>query len=619
MTDYRQPPQPPQPQPRPAAPQPQPAAPQPEGPRGSHVHHSYIWLGSLRTAFMLLAIVVFSSFSAIIGAISEGEAITRGDIPMLFIVIGSVIAGIVVLVALVAVYQVISYKHLYYELGPEEFSLYSGILNKKRVHVPYQRIQSVDQHATLIQRIFGVCSVSIDTAGGAANKAVIVPYVQKTQAEELRRELFARKQYAVAVRNGAAPDAAVAAMASAAGVPAQALHEGANVLDAPAEIWQDVRGVFGGAAVDTGRVTYEYGMSNKELVFTGLSNNTAFFVVVVGIVGAVSQFMGQMAPILSGSMEPLVGNVVATSVRLFGGSLIAAGVATFLAASLVLWLLSAIGACVSYGGFRACRRDNRIEVEHGLLQHRFQGVDVDRVQSVMVKQSFIRRLLGYCELSLGKIDAAAENSDDQQKGLSQQGLVIHPFVKMSRVPEILAGIVPEFADVPTENIPVAPVGLRRALIRRCIIQGTGFWLAVLVAAGQIAVNLLADPAVPDGAMTLFFVNNGALFGYALAVVLLVLDAVGAVLWFRGSGFAYNERFMQVSNGGFARETISFPRKKIQFGYTKTNPFQRNAGTATVNARTAAGVGGTTIRLIDAREDDARAWLAWLKPHGNVIQ
>ena len=158
--------------------------------------------------------------------------------------------------------------------------------------MPYQRIQSVDQHATLIQRIFGVCSVSIDTAGGAANKAVIVPYVQKTQAEELRRELFARKQYAVAVRNGAAPDAAVAAMASAAGVPAQALHEGANVLDAPAEIWQDVRGVFGGAAVDTGRVTYEYGMSNKELVFTGLSNNTAFFVVVVGIVGAVSQFMG---------------------------------------------------------------------------------------------------------------------------------------------------------------------------------------------------------------------------------------------------------------------------------------------------------------------------------------
>lgn len=610
MTDFQQ------------APQPQPQ-PQPRELQKHHVHHSYIWLGSLRTAFMLLVIVAFSSFSAIIGAISDGEVITRGDIPTLVLIIGAVIVGIVVLVALIAVYQVISYKHLYYELGPEEFNLYSGILNKKRVHVPYQRIQSVDQRATLIQRIFGVCSVSIDTAGGASNKAVMVPYVQKTQAEELRRELFARKQYVVAVQNGAASEAeaAAAAVAVAAGAVPQGVHEAANanVLDAPAEIWQDVRGVFGGAAVDTGRVTYEYGMSNKELIFTGLSNNTAFFVVVIGIVGAVAQFMGEMAPLLSGTMEPLVGNVVGASVQLFGGNLIAAGVAAFVGASLVLWLLSAIGACISYGGFRACRRDNRIEVEHGLLQHRFQGVDVDRVQSVVVKQSFIRRLLGYCELSLGKIDAAAEGSDDQQKSLNQQGLVIHPFVKMTRVPEILAGIIPEFADVPTDNIPVAPVGLRRAIIRRCLIQGTGFWLAVLVAVGQIAVNVLANPAVPDEAMTLFFVNNGALFGYALAVVLLVLDAVGAVLWFRGSGFAYNERFMQVSNGGFARETISFPRKKIQFGYTKTNPFQRNAGTATVSARTAAGIGGTTIRLIDVREDDARAWLAWLKPHGNVIQ
>lgn len=610
MTDFQQAPQP----------QPQPA---PRELQKHHVHHSYIWLGSLRTAFMLLVVVAFSSFSAIIGAISDGEVITRGDIPTLVLIIGAVIVGIVVLVALIAVYQVISYKHLYYELGPEEFNLYSGILNKKRVHVPYQRIQSVDQRATLIQRIFGVCSVSIDTAGGASNKAVMVPYVQKTQAEELRRELFARKQYVVAVQNGAASEAeaAAAAVAVAAGAVPQGAHEAANanVLDAPAEIWQDVRGVFGGAAVDTGRVTYEYGMSNKELIFTGLSNNTAFFVVVIGIVGAVAQFMGEMAPLLSGTMEPLVGNVVGASVQLFGGNLIAAGVAAFVGASLVLWLLSAIGACISYGGFRACRRDNRIEVEHGLLQHRFQGVDVDRVQSVVVKQSFIRRLLGYCELSLGKIDAAAEGSDDQQKSLNQQGLVIHPFVKMTRVPEILAGIIPEFADVPTDNIPVAPVGLRRAIIRRCLIQGTGFWLAVLVAVGQIAVNALANPAVPDEAMTLFFVNNGALFGYALAVVLLILDAVGAVLWFRGSGFAYNERFMQVSNGGFARETISFPRKKIQFGYTKTNPFQRNAGTATVSARTAAGIGGTTIRLIDAREDDARAWLAWLKPHGNVIQ
>ncbi|WP_080800467.1 PH domain-containing protein [Arabiibacter massiliensis] len=608
----------PQPAPQPAAPQP--AAPQPAAPQAPelerhHVHHSYIWLGSIQVAVTMFVVMLISIFSSVVGSIAEGERMTSSDYPILLIIVVACVVGFLLVVGIIFLVQWWSYRHLYYQLGTEEFNLYSGIFNKKRVHVPYQRIQSVDQRATLMQRIFGVCTVSIDTAGGSNNKAVQVPYVSKMQAEELRRELFARKQNAAAAQAGTAPAAAAASQAAA---PASA-HPLNNVLDAPAEIWDDVRGVFGGAGVDTGRVTYEYGLTNKELVFTGLSNNTGFLVVVIGIVGGLSQFVGQMAPIVAGVAEPVVGNMVSMSVKLFGGNAIAAGVAAFMLGAVVLWALSAVGTCLAFGGFRARRRDSRIEVERGLLQHQFQGVDIDRVQSVVVRQSFIRRLLGYCELSLGKIDAVSDNQDAQQQSQTQQGLVIHPFVKLNRVPEILAGIVPEFADVPANNTPVAPVALRRALIRRCLIQGSGLWLAVIVAVTQLCFNVFSDPSVPDQAYAVGLANMGAIFGYVLAVVLLICDAVGAVLWFRGSGFAYNRRFMQVSNGGLARETISFPRKKIQFGYTKTNPFQRNAGTATINARTAAGVGGTTIRLIDATEEDARAWLEWLEPRGNVIQ
>ena len=625
-------PQPYAPAPYPGQPYPQqplPQQPMPQEPPRHHVHHSYIWLGSIQAGAAMFFVVLVSGFSGFVGALADGETI-GGDLPLLMLVIGAIVLGLVLIIGLVALFQWLSYKHLYYIIGPEEFNLYSGIFNKKRVHVPYQRIQSVDQRASLLQRVFGVCTVSIDTAGGSNNKAVQVPYVQKSQAEQLRTELFARKQYATAVQEGMAPQEAAVAVAAASGVvlpqagaAGQAAVAGSagqaphNVLDAPAEIWTDVRGVFGGSAVDTGKVTYEYGLSNKELLFTGLSNNTAFVLVILGILGGAAQFASQMAPVLTGMVDPIVGQFVLLSGQLFGGNLVAAGVALVLVIAAVMWLLSIVGSAISFGGFRACRRDNRIEVERGLLQHQFQGVSVDRVQSVIVKQSFIRRLLGYCELSLGKIDAAAESSDEQQKSLSQ-GLVVHPFVKMSRVPEILAGLVPEFAGVPVESTPVAPVALRRALIRRGIIQGTGLWLAVIIAIGQLCSNAFIVPD-GDGVIALFYINTGAFIGYALCLVLFVLDLVGAVLWFRGSGFAYNEHFMQVSNGGFARETVSFPRKKIQFGYTKTNPFQRRARTATVSARTAAGVGGTTIRLIDVCEEDARSWLDWLKPRGNVVE
>lgn len=625
-------PQPYAPAPYPGQPYPQqplPQQPMPQEPPRHHVHHSYIWLGSIQAGAAMFFVVLVSGFSGFVGALADGETI-GDDLPLLMLVIGAIVLGLVLIIGLVALFQWLSYKHLYYIIGPEEFNLYSGIFNKKRVHVPYQRIQSVDQRASLLQRVFGVCTVSIDTAGGSNNKAVQVPYVQKSQAEQLRTELFARKQYATAVQEGMAPQEAAVAVATASGVvlpqagaAGQAAVAGSagqaphNVLDAPAEIWTDVRGVFGGSAVDTGKVTYEYGLTNKELLFTGLSNNTAFVLVILGILGGAAQFASQMAPVLTGMVDPLVGQFMLLSGQLFGGNLVAAGVALVLVIAAVMWLLSIVGSAISFGGFRACRRDNRIEVERGLLQHQFQGVSVDRVQSVIVKQSFIRRLLGYCELSLGKIDAAAESSDEQQKSLSQ-GLVVHPFVKMSRVPEILAGLVPEFAGVPVESTPVAPVALRRALIRRGIIQGTGLWLAVIIAIGQLCSNAFIVPD-GDGVIALFYINTGAFIGYALCLVLFVLDLVGAVLWFRGSGFAYNEHFMQVSNGGFARETVSFPRKKIQFGYTKTNPFQRRARTATVSARTAAGVGGTTIRLIDVCEEDARSWLDWLKPRGNVVE
>lgn len=598
-----------------------------------HVHHSYIWLGSLRTGAAVVFALVISLFSSIASLVSGIQHLASGgDLAFGMLVAVAVVAGgfVLVLAAIFAVH-VVAYRHLWYQVGPEEFNLYSGVFSKKRVHVPYQRIQSVDQKATLLQRVFGVCTVSIDTAGGANNKAVVVPYLAKQQAEVLRAQLFARKQWLAAGNDpasfpawtvGAAAPQPASGAASSPGAavpqPASGTPAEGNVLDLPADLWNEVGGVFAGAAVDTGRVTYEYGLTNKELVLTGFSNNTAFVVVVIALMGAVGQFADMLFDLVPGSGDAAVDAVVSAASGQVAGSLAAALFAAFIGGSLVLWLLSALASCLSYGGFHARRRDDRIEVERGLLQHQFQGVGIDRVQSVIIKQGFVRRLLGCCEVSLGKIDAAADGGDT--KASSSQGvLVIHPFVKASRVPDILSGLVPEFSGLPDEPRRVAPVALRRGLVRRCLWQGTGFWLAVTVLFCQVALHLLIAYEEPGEAWALPYLDGGCAVGYLLAFVLLVVDAVGAVLWYRESSFAVNDRFMQVSNGGISRETVSFPRQKIQFGYAKTNPLQRLARTATLSARTAAGVGGTTIRLIDVREEDARVWLAWLKPRGNVLQ
>lgn len=636
--------------PAPAPMPPAAAAPSTELPR-HHVHHSYIWLESVRTIFIIAVCVVVANFSTIIGLVAEEGMGAEAGFIMAVAGIGTLVV-ILLTFGIVAGLRVVGYKHLYFTVGPDEFTLCSGIFNKKQVHVPYQRVQSVDQRATLLQRLFGVCTVSIDTAGGAANKAVVVPYVTKAQAEWLRAELYNRKnalaaQAAVAMGMAGAASATATGMAGApvpqsveAGVAAMAQGAAAfagnvpspavagNVLDVGAEAWSQVGGVFAGPAQDTGRVTYEYGLTNKELFFAGLSNTTSVGLIFAGLVVGVLQIVGFIFAVMGDAADGAVESALVFAGSQASAYLIGAVSAGIIVLVLVLWVFSALGSYIGYGGFKARRRNNRIEVEYGLLQHTFQGIDIDRVQSVVVKQSFIRRLLGYCELSLGKIDAATgEDSGNKQNTLANQGIIIHPFVKMNRVPEILAGLVPEFSDLPHEAKPVAKVALRRAVLRQSIWFGGGFWLAVFAVACMAGLAALVG-GIESGAILLEEGDErliGLLYTFGggvlvillvLAAILFIVDVVNAVLWARESSFAYNHRFMQVSNGGLSRETVSFPRQKIQFGCTKSNPLQRRAGTDTLLATTAAGSGGTTTTLIDASHADAMAWLDWLKPGGN---
>lgn len=608
-----------------------------EQPERYRVHHAFIWLGGLRALFVTLWVIVvgaFSGLAALVAEITENPAFARDAGFVFALIVGGIIAVVLVIAALCFLLRWLQWRHLWYQFDPAEFSIYSGVISKKRTHVPYGRVQSVDQKATLIQRVLGLCAVSIDTAGGANNKAIVVPYVTKSQAEALRQQLYVQKAQlaAGAVAPVAAADGAVASgeaapgaaaapvMVDAAPVP-MAAHPTApgegNILDAASDLTAQMSGVFDSPSFAQEAPSYEYGLSNKQLVLTGLFNNTSFVIVAVGLLAVVGQLIQGVADLVPNSdvlFESAVESVVAREGALMAGGIL---LGVFLVIALVMWALSAVGTMLSFGGFKARRRGDRVEVERGILQHSFQGVAIDRVQSVIISQTLVRRLMGYCEISLGKIDAMGDGSNESNKGKGgvQAGrVVVHPFVKKSQCAEIIAGLIPEFADMPTQATAVAPVAMRRAILRRTLWQGPGFWLIVATALLHVLMHVAAvatqDPDLFD-LLTIF--DPAATFLYAVGAVCMIANCIGTVMWARESSFAVNRRFMQVSNGGLSRESVSFPRQKIQFGCVRTNPFQRMAKTATLKAVIAAGVGGTTISLVDVTEEDAAHWMEWLEP------
>ena len=619
------------------------------------VHHSYIWLGGLKNACIVLFAIMVSLVGSVVPMLIK-EIDDGFEFTSLYFLIGVliIIAAVVLIAGIIVLIYWLSWKYMSYELAPQQFNFYSGIFSKKRLHIPYQRVQSVDMRAGVLQRIAGVCTLEIDTAGGSSNKAVLVPYVLKSDAQAVRAEIFGRKHIinngGIIREDGSAvmPDGTVITSISGsffsatqenvafdAGVAAQGAYSSAmpngaqnaeNVFDDVNEFLVTTHGAFDNASFnETAAVRFETGLTNKELLLSGISDvknvAAAIFVALVGILGflcsfgvAVDFFAEQVEEqIESGAFTSFISNLGSP---LFVLQLILPGVLAFFGAYVVMAAFSAIGSVLSYGGFKVRRRGNRVEVERGLLQRQTQGVDIDRVQLVRVEHGWIRRMFGYCKVMVGRIDSAAKDDsgkNSQTQAAASQGMVVHPFLKTSELEHFLHELMPEF-DCECENVVKPPQrAKRRAVLRGALWFNGGFWTLVglLICALFIYVCVAAfepDYAHQTAHMLLDF--------WSIAVVLLIPMAIGVVRglkWLKGSYLAYGGNFVKMVNEGFTCKEVIIPRQKIQFSNVRMNPFQYAQDFRNVEITTATGIGGIGEMIWDLELEDAETVQEWLRP------
>lgn len=160
------------------------------------LHPRAVWLFFISYIWRWIFVAVFAGL-LLISTIAE-NAKPSGLLSYLW----WLLVVIPVFLVLVYIWARLSYRFYRYELTENGFRKELGVIWKKYVTIPYDRIQNVDIYRGVIARILGLSDLHIQTAGmsnvgkhGMRTEGRL-PGLSKEEAERLRDELIQRaRQY----------------------------------------------------------------------------------------------------------------------------------------------------------------------------------------------------------------------------------------------------------------------------------------------------------------------------------------------------------------------------------------------------------------------------------------
>ncbi len=498
-----------------------------------------------------------------------------------------VIAIASAIVALSVVSSVITWRTRTWELTDAGIMLRSGLVTSKQLQVPYEHIHTVNMSSSLVERVLGLMTLDLDTgAASSEGEATRIRGLQAGMAEALREELFRRKAAVLA-------DQGLDARTADADASAEADDEASPTAPAPSP-------------------DACYTLTTAQLVFAALTEArvvaqaVAFLILIVQGINLLQE--SELV-----NLSDVAGDIAVLPVALLIGV-----AALLLALALIVgFAISFVMSLIGYAGYRAERAAGRISVERGLLSRTSHTVALERIQSINIRQGLIRQLIGYAEVRASVVGAIGSSDETS----TADGVVLHPFIRVTEVEAFLASIAPDFSAAETvetgrvcfdssseELEEIGLVRLPRAAARRLAFRTAMKSLALAVALAGAGV-FLARVLLAGESWSMVRLAIGALL-VVMGVAVVARMILSAVLRYRDSRIGHDRtRFVMVV-GGVKRRTEVVLRARLQHATASASPFQRRVQVATFMTRTAA-TGDLVLRDVSAA--DADALLAWIRP------
>ncbi|HZY65706.1 MAG TPA: PH domain-containing protein [Rubrobacteraceae bacterium] len=306
-----------------------------------HLHPAAMLIGAVKTLRRWIGFLAAGGAAAIFSG---------GTRMSVFLVL-----GVVLVVAGSAVWGFLSWRATRYWTSSGAFHLRQGVLQKNERTIPLEHVQSVDTVQGVIQRLFQVVEVRIETAGGGtADTDASLSALDRDAADLLRGEL-----------EGARPE-----------VSEEEEEAGPTVLRR---------------------------LGTRDLLIAGATSGQIG--VALSLVAIGSQFFDNF---VSERFFERVYESVAP------GSILALA-AIALAVGLFAWLLAIGGTVLAYAGFTLSREGDFLYIKRGLLEKREATIPLARIQAVRIVEGVLRQPFG---LALIRVESAGYGAGTEDVAVS---------------------------------------------------------------------------------------------------------------------------------------------------------------------------------------------------------
>lgn len=260
-----------------------------------------------------------------------------------------------------------------YTVEADRIQLHTGVLNRKRLTLYFERVQQADIAEPFYFRPFGLATLGLESAG-SRQQEVDIPGLRVVDAQALKDRILEQRRTLALIRED-----------SEAGRVGPQLDE----LD------------------------YELRLGWREIARHGLMYNGLLFLapVMAPLVHNMGPSMEEWILALEGTaIHQLLVNVISSNLAWLVAII---SVFAVLSGLFILFSISVLIALVRFWDYRLTRVGDQFQYRAGLATVKTRGFHLHKLQQVTVSQGIVARLLKRYSLTISKAGGAAPTADGQ--------------------------------------------------------------------------------------------------------------------------------------------------------------------------------------------------------------